>query len=262
MITRLMTLSLLCLASLPARADLCGARSGRNARAITGCPSLGLTAALTGTDREPAKSDAAVLALDTQIPIGPFVIRAKGLLNSDDNNVQYGAGFGLAWLARVPAINLFLNLGGEYAPPFSDAIQVTPTIPTLQRYFLPDTHQVAAQGSLGIVAGPFGLRLDGDYAWAFSDVLGDRRTLQFGGTVAWDLAPIFGFRVGYDRSWIHDDAAGLTPIRDIFTPGAHFYTRMIDVGVGFGFVKECPETNDCEPDLHVILDLTLPLGPI
>ena len=261
MITRLIIV-LLCGAGWisAAHAHLCAARSGRNARAVMGCPSLGVTALLTESKRADKESDSAALVLDTQFPLGPVLVRVKGLLNSDDNVVEYGAAAGVAWLGRIPIVDIMVNLGGEYAVPLAETVQQTLTLPSLQRYFAPDTHQFAAQASLGYVGGgPFGIRFDADYVWMYPDI-GDRyRNVQVGGTVAYDVADFLGFRMGYDHFWVERDGA-LEATRNVITPGLHYFSTKVDVGANIAVARDCPKTNDCEPEVFFVIDLTLPLG--
>lgn len=251
-------ITLLCLLGAigTARADLCAARSGRNARAVTGCPSVGFT----GLTRTRARSDRLnltdfMLAIDGQAMVGPVLLRGKGLVSTDAVGTVSGLGLGAAWLARVTALDLMLNLGGEYAPPLASAARIAPTLPALQHYFTPDTHHLAAQGSLGWAQGDLEARIDADLIAAIPSA-GDAYALtQLGATLAWSPLSVFGLRLGCDLYWAEDD--GIGDVQAVITPGVHVFTRLADVGVGVAHLHGCQGDGGC---WHVIADLTLPLG--
>lgn len=251
--------------ALPAQADICSGRSGRNARAVTGCPSIGATIALTPVTKgdiqvDDAEKGGALLVLDAQYPLSVFVARAKIFAQGGEDSAYNLAG-GLAWVHHFPNANLSVDLGVEYTPPFAGDARAPLTLPTLGRYLTPDTQQIAGQFSLGYNGpGKLDLRTDAELVQVFEGDLDPYTLVQAGATGAWSMNPedFWGIRFGFDYMRVMDGPRAAQTF--LGAPGVQVYSQYIDAGAGLGIVVHCPEASDCSGRPLFLFDLALSLG--
>ncbi|MCA9545993.1 MAG: hypothetical protein KC613_16430 [Myxococcales bacterium] len=256
------------LASPAAMADVCTARSGRNARAVTGCPSVGAIATLTEPAhdyRVPVPKDdnpqgSGLLAVDGQYPLGPLVTRLRFIVQ-DSTQTSANLALGFAWVHHFPRLSLSIDLGAEYTPPWADDFIQPRMLPTLTRYLAPDTQQMAGQFSFGYNgSGPIDLRGDADLVYAVPGRGHAYGIVQAGLTGSYSMSEkdFWGFRFGFD--YVGIDGGPFAGQTFMAMPGAHVYSQYIDFGGGIGVAIRCPQGGECYGRPHIAIDIALPLG--